>query len=147
RADRRGVVPGKDPGVTRGAPPGSFRCGPGSGWDGHDGRVFGGLDCADRRDLPLERQDHRSWVCLAVIPVRGCWTGVASARWWIGCSTGRGPAAALRWERAGAGSGAVLVVRGEAGIGKTVVLDYAASRASVSGFRVVRGWGVESEME
>src|SRR6476646_8584950 len=51
------------------------------------------------------------------------------------------------FDRARAGSSAVLVVRGEAGIGKTVVLDYAASRASVSGFRVVRGWGVESEME
>src|SRR6476619_2497891 len=50
-------------------------------------------------------------------------------------------------DRARAGNSAVLVVRGEAGIGKTVVLDYAASRASVSGFRVVGGWGVESEME
>src|SRR6476619_1456393 len=51
------------------------------------------------------------------------------------------------FDRARAGNSAVLVVRGEAGIGKTVVLDYAASRASVSGFRVVGGWGVESEME
>ena len=50
-------------------------------------------------------------------------------------------------DRARAGNSAVLVVRGEPGIGKTVLLDYAASRASVSGFRVVRGWGVESEME
>jgi len=35
------------PGRTRAwpvvRPRGSFRCGPGSGWDGHDRRVFGGL--------------------------------------------------------------------------------------------------------
>jgi DNA-binding CsgD family transcriptional regulator len=50
-------------------------------------------------------------------------------------------------DRARAGESAVLVVRGEPGIGKTVLLDYAASRASASGFYVVRAWGVESEME
>jgi DNA-binding CsgD family transcriptional regulator len=38
-----------------------------------------------------------------------------------------------------------LVVRGEAGIGKTVLLDYAIE--SASGFQVVRAVGVESEME
>ena len=43
------------------------------------------------------------------------------------------------------GSSAVLVVHGEPGIGKTALLDYAAGRAV--GFRVVRAWGVESEME
>ena len=43
--------------------------------------------------------------------------------------------------QARAGSSAVLVVRGEPGIGKTALLDYAAGRAV--GFRVVRAWGVE----
>src|SRR5258708_37313289 len=37
------------------------------------------------------------------------------------------------------GSSAVLVVRGEPGIGKTALLDYAAGRAV--GFRVIRAWG------
>ncbi|MFC5262027.1 AAA family ATPase [Kribbella qitaiheensis] len=50
-------------------------------------------------------------------------------------------------DRARAGNSAVLVVRGEPGIGKTVVLDYAVGRASASDVRVVRAWGVESELE
>src|SRR4051794_15254426 len=47
--------------------------------------------------------------------------------------------------RARAGSSQVLVVRGEAGIGKTSLLQYLETRAS--GCRVIRLSGVESEME
>jgi DNA-binding CsgD family transcriptional regulator len=44
-----------------------------------------------------------------------------------------------------AGQGQSLVVRGEPGVGKTVLLDYLAGRAS--GCLVARGAGVQSEME
>lgn len=44
-----------------------------------------------------------------------------------------------------AGQSRVLVLRGEAGVGKTALLDYLHERAS--GCRVVRATGVESEME
>jgi DNA-binding CsgD family transcriptional regulator/tetratricopeptide (TPR) repeat protein len=43
------------------------------------------------------------------------------------------------------GQSRVLVLRGEAGIGKTALLDYVAGRAS--GCRVVRADGVQAEME
>src|SRR6478609_1432314 len=45
----------------------------------------------------------------------------------------------------GKGQSAALVIRGEAGIGKSVLLDYAADQAA--GHCVTRATGVESEME
>src|SRR6202034_794278 len=45
------------------------------------------------------------------------------------------------------GESGVLVVRGDPGVGKTILLDYLAGRASDSGCRVARAAGVQSEME
>ncbi len=39
----------------------------------------------------------------------------------------------------------VVVVSGEAGVGKTALLEYLAEQAD--GFRIVRAVGIESEME
>jgi DNA-binding CsgD family transcriptional regulator len=48
-------------------------------------------------------------------------------------------------QRVRAGQSSVLVVRGEAGVGKTALLEYVAEQAS--GCRIARVAGVESEME
>jgi len=48
-------------------------------------------------------------------------------------------------DAARAGRSGVLVVRGEAGVGKTVLLDYAADQATR--MRVLRACGVEAESE
>src|SRR5579864_4596495 len=65
----------------------------------------------------------------------------------VGLSGRRAERAVLDWLLDGAreGRSGVLVVRGEAGIGKTALLDYAiASAPDLSALRAV---GVESEME
>jgi hypothetical protein len=46
-----------------------------------------------------------------------------------------------------AGESRVLVVRGDPGVGKTVLLDYLAGRAAGAGCRVARAAGVQWEME
>jgi DNA-binding CsgD family transcriptional regulator len=46
-----------------------------------------------------------------------------------------------------AGESQALVVRGDAGVGKTVLLDYLAGRAPDVGCQVARATGVQSEME
>src|SRR5580765_2867517 len=48
-------------------------------------------------------------------------------------------------EAVGAGESSALVLRGEPGVGKTALLEYAVKQASE--FRVVRAAGVQSEME
>ena len=51
-------------------------------------------------------------------------------------------------EQAAAGSSGVLVLRGDPGIGKTALIDYAASRAGHYGsMRVLRATGIEAETE
>ncbi|TYT22553.1 ATP-binding protein, partial [Luteimonas viscosa] len=49
--------------------------------------------------------------------------------------------------RAQSGQGGVLVVRGEAGIGKTALLEHARATATASGFRTEDAAGVESETQ
>ncbi|HRI98622.1 MAG TPA: ATP-binding protein, partial [Nocardioides sp.] len=46
-----------------------------------------------------------------------------------------------------AGDGGALLVAGEAGVGKSVLLDVAATAAAAAGTTVVRGAGVEFEAE
>jgi len=46
-----------------------------------------------------------------------------------------------------AGESRALVVRGDPGVGKTVLVDYLVGQASVSACRVARAVGVQSEME
>ena len=126
------------------------------------GRLTGGRQwCLAGR--PCERS------CLAGRPQRGVPVSslpqYAVPSPWLLCSAGPmtahpgvgGPAAGLtgrRGERrildrfvAGvrAGEGRALVVRGEPGVGKTVLLDYLAGQAS--GCLVARAAGVQSEME
>ena len=48
---------------------------------------------------------------------------------------------------AAAGHSGVLVLRGEAGIGKSALLDYVVDRARAQGSHLARAVGVESEME
>jgi DNA-binding CsgD family transcriptional regulator len=57
--------------------------------------------------------------------------------------------AALDWllEAVRGGESRTLVVRGEPGVGKTVLLDHLAGQASGSGCRVARATGMQSEME
>ena len=50
-------------------------------------------------------------------------------------------------EAAMSGESRALVVRGDPGVGKTVLLDYLAGRAAAAGCRMVRALGVQSEME
>jgi predicted ATPase len=45
------------------------------------------------------------------------------------------------------GESRALVVHGDPGVGKTVLLDYLAGQASGSGCRVARATGMQSEME
>jgi DNA-binding NarL/FixJ family response regulator len=45
-----------------------------------------------------------------------------------------------------AGASQVLVVRGEPGVGKSVLLDYLAGRATDAGCRVARAGGVQREL-
>ena len=45
------------------------------------------------------------------------------------------------------GRSGALVVRGDAGIGKSALLDHAVRSAGATGMRVVRGVGIESEAE
>lgn len=50
-------------------------------------------------------------------------------------------------DRAAAGDGGAVAVRGDPGLGKTALLDHVAASADAKGFKVLRTKGVESERE
>ncbi|WP_282108158.1 helix-turn-helix transcriptional regulator [Streptomyces liliiviolaceus] len=76
--------------------------------------------------------------------MRGPWTNEDGRRPLRGRRHERDTLAALA-DAVETGRSAVLVLRGEAGIGKTALLDHLAARAA--SHRVARGAGAESEME
>src|SRR5258707_1398762 len=95
---------------------------------------------------PVAYADHVGGSCQLIGRVRAAMS-TSGSRPGTGLLDRHGERAVLDGvlDQARGGTSAVLVVRGEPGIGKTALLDYAADRAV--GFRVIRAWGVESEME
>ena len=75
-----------------------------------------------------------AWRCRLPFPRGGCLAGAASARRWIEL------VASVR-----AGHSRALVLRGDAGVGKSALLEYLAQHSS--GCAIARAAGVESEME
>jgi len=137
---------------------------------GQDGPA-GGLARSPQRQLPLEAAALGAWKGQRPVPARSEGVVVVMTDADPGASRaplrcpGRRPAnssrsgtlTSLRGRRSEcdaldrlidavcAGESRVLVVRGDAGMGKTVLLDYLAERAQ--GCRVARAVGVQSEME
>ncbi len=73
------------------------------------------------------------------VPARGPWSPLLRGR--------RGECERLdgQLQRMAGGQSSVLVLRGEAGVGKSALLEYVAEKSS--GYRIVRAVGVQSEME